>query len=173
MVLIGIGSNRGDSIRIVQASIAALTRFAARDFRASSLWRTSPVDCPPDSPDYINAAVGFLPRPELTPEVLLQELKVLEREFGRVDVSTRNAPRELDLDLLVFGTERRSTPAFTLPHPRAAMRRFVLAPVAEIAPDLRWPDTLASTCELLAALQSDERVERLCAVADNPVSIPR
>jgi 2-amino-4-hydroxy-6-hydroxymethyldihydropteridine diphosphokinase len=161
MVLIGIGSNQGDSTRIVQASIAALTRFAARDFRASSLWRTSPVDCPPGAADYINAVVGFEPHAGLTPEALLSALKALERDFGRHAVSVRNAPRELDLDLLVFGAERRNGAAFTLPHPRAVMRRFVLAPAAEIAPELRWPDADATVAELLAALQSDERVERL------------
>jgi 2-amino-4-hydroxy-6-hydroxymethyldihydropteridine diphosphokinase len=179
MVLIGIGSNRGDSIRIVRASIAALQRFAARDFRASSLWRTSPVDCPPGAADFINAVVGFEPHPELTPEALLAALKTLEREFGRSEVSVRNAPRELDLDLLVFGAERRASAAFTLPHPRAAMRRFVLAPAAEIVPELPWPDTNASIAELLAALLSDESVERLadgradwlCAGAGNPDSI--
>jgi 2-amino-4-hydroxy-6-hydroxymethyldihydropteridine diphosphokinase len=173
MVLIGIGSNRGDSVRIVLSSIVALRRFAVRDFRASSLWRTSPVDCPPDAADFINAAVGFEPHPELTPEALLAALKALEREFEPRDVGVRNAPRELDLDLLVFGAERRNTAAFTLPHPRAALRRFVLAPVAEIAPDLRWPDARASVAELLAGLHSGERVERLCAGADNPDSIGR
>ncbi len=71
----------------------------------SSLWRTSPVDCPPDSGDFINAVVAFEPRDGLTPEGLLAALKQLEREFGRAAAPVRNAPRELDLDLLVYGDE--------------------------------------------------------------------
>jgi 2-amino-4-hydroxy-6-hydroxymethyldihydropteridine diphosphokinase len=171
MVVIGIGSNRGDSIRTVRASIAALEQFAACDFRASSLWRTSPVDCPPDAEDFVNAVVSFEPHPELTPEALLAALKSLERRFGRREAPLRNAPRELDLDLLVFGTERRATATFALPHPRAVTRRFVLAPAAEIVPELEWPGIGTRVVELLARLGSEERVERLCAAADNPDSI--
>ena len=83
LILVGIGSNRGDSIRIVRASIDALRGFAAGALRQSSLWRTSPIDCPPDSDDYINAVVAFEPRADLTPEGLLAALKQLERQFGR------------------------------------------------------------------------------------------
>jgi 2-amino-4-hydroxy-6-hydroxymethyldihydropteridine diphosphokinase len=168
LILVGIGSNRGDSTAIVRASIAALRGFAAGAFRASSLWRTSPVDCPPDAGDYINAVVAFEPREGLTPESLLAELKHLERDFGRAARTVRNAPRELDLDLLVFGGQQRQRDDFVLPHPRAMQRRFVLAPAAEVAPDFRWPGQAATVAELLAALHSAERVERLCADAHEP-----
>ena len=112
LILVGIGSNRGDSIRIVRASIDALRGFAAGALRQSSLWRTSPIDCPPDSDDFINAVVAFEPRADLTPEGLLAALKKLERQFGRAAAPVRNAPRELDLDLLVYGDERRATTRF-------------------------------------------------------------
>jgi 2-amino-4-hydroxy-6-hydroxymethyldihydropteridine diphosphokinase len=168
LILVGIGSNRGDRIATVQASIAALRSFASAAFRASSLWRTSPVDCPPGSGDFINAVVAFEPRAGLTPEALLGELKRLEREFGRAEAPVRNAPRELDLDLLVFGSERRSGAAFELPHPRATQRRFVLAPAAEVAPDFCWPGQGLSVTELLRALDSNEGAERLCAAALDP-----
>ena len=166
MVLIGIGSNRGDSIRTVLRSIECLRRFAAADVRASSLWRTSPVDCPPDSSDFVNAVVGFEPRTGLTPDALLAELKALEREFGRATPWVRNAPRELDLDLLVFGDERRDGAQFVLPHPRATTRRFVLAPAAEVAPQLQWPGTSTTVAELLARLDDGERVERMTALRE-------
>jgi len=161
MVLISLGSNRGDSPAIVADALERLRAFADGAFRASQLWRTSPVDCPPGSGDFINAAAAFRPRPELTPEDLLTALKALEAEFGRGQAHERNAPRELDLDLILFGDERRRGDAFTLPHPRATSRRFVLAPAAEVAPEQRWPGLDVTVAELLAQLDSDERVTRL------------
>jgi 2-amino-4-hydroxy-6-hydroxymethyldihydropteridine diphosphokinase len=165
LVLIGIGSNRGDSVRIVRDSMERLRAFAGAGFRQSSLWRTSPVDCPPDSGDFVNAVVAFESAAGLTPDALLAALKTLEREFGRAAAPIRNAPRELDLDLLVFGDERRATSAFMLPHPRATERRFVMAPAAEVAPDFRWPAANATVVELLARIDDGERVERLAAGA--------
>ncbi|MCZ6871652.1 MAG: 2-amino-4-hydroxy-6-hydroxymethyldihydropteridine diphosphokinase [Gammaproteobacteria bacterium] len=138
-VLISIGSNQGDSVAIARGAIRDLRGFAAQGFRASSLWRTSPVNCPPGSPDFINASVAFTPHCDETPESLLASLKRLERGYGRVNREIRNAPRLLDLDLILFGDEVREGPEFTLPHPRAIGRRFVLEPSAEVAPALLWP----------------------------------
>ncbi|HEX7038053.1 MAG TPA: 2-amino-4-hydroxy-6-hydroxymethyldihydropteridine diphosphokinase [Pseudomonadales bacterium] len=170
MVLIGLGSNRGDSIAIVREAFVRLETFACEPVRRSSLWRTSPVDCPPGSAEFINAAAAFVARPEVTPESLLAGLKRLEGEFGRPRVRQRNAPRELDLDLLLFGDERRNAPDFVLPHPRAMNRRFVLAPAAEVLPEQVWPGTGRTIAELLAALESDEQVERLGGSASRPDS---
>jgi 2-amino-4-hydroxy-6-hydroxymethyldihydropteridine diphosphokinase len=161
MVLIGIGSNRGDSVAIVRAAMAQLQSFAAGPVRCSSLWRTSPVDCPPDSADFVNAAAAFVPRSGLTPEALLQGLKELERAYGRDPAPLRNAPRELDLDLLLFGDQQRDEPGFVLPHPRAVNRLFVLAPAAEVLPQSVWPGTGCTVNELLVGLQPDEQVERM------------
>jgi len=138
-----------------------LSAFARGTVLRSHLWQTSPVDCPPLSDDYINAAAAFEPLPDLTPEALLTGLKTLEREFGRQLEPVRNAPRELDLDLLLFGNQTRDTESFTLPHPRAVNRLFVLAPAAEVMPDVVWPGTQRTIRELLAALDSDEVVQRL------------
>jgi 2-amino-4-hydroxy-6-hydroxymethyldihydropteridine diphosphokinase len=165
LILVGIGSNRGDSIGIVRESMERLRGFSGTTFRRSSLWRTSPVDCPPGSGDFINAVVAFEPRAGLTPENLLAALKQLEREFGRATTPIRNAPRELDLDLLTYGDEKRMTSHFVLPHPRATERRFVMAPAAEIAADLRWPGTGATVAELLARVDDGETVERLAVGA--------
>lgn len=162
MVLIGIGSNRGDSFAIVREAMARLQEFAAGPVRCSSLWRTSPVDCPPDSAEFINAAAAFVPRGGLTPEALLAGLKDLERAYGREFLPQRNAPRELDLDLLLFGDEQRDEPEFVLPHPRAVNRLFVLAPAAEVLPRAVWPGTGRTIGELLDGLKTEELVERLC-----------
>lgn len=165
MVLIGIGSNRGDSVAIVGEALTRLQDFAAGAVLRSSLWRTSPVDCPPGSGDFINAAASFAPRSGLTPEGLLAALKLLEAEYGRRSPALRNAPRELDLDLLLFDAEQRAEPDFVLPHPRAVDRLFVLAPAAEVLPDAVWPGTGRTIADLLDALESDEWVERLSGAA--------
>jgi 2-amino-4-hydroxy-6-hydroxymethyldihydropteridine diphosphokinase len=157
LVLVGLGSNQGDSLGIVRRALVALGALACGPVHASSLWCTSPVDCPPGSPDFINAVAAFHVAAGATPEQLIAALKRLEAEFGRIGAA-RNAPRVLDLDLLVFGDEQRTTAALTLPHPRAARRRFVLAPAAEVAPHLVWPGTSRTVAELLAALDSAEQV---------------
>ena len=168
LILVGIGSNRGDSIGIVLESIERLRGFANGEFRSSSLWRTSPVDCPPDSGSFVNAVVVFEPRDNLTPEALLAVLKELEREYGRAATPVRNAPRELDLDLLAYGDETRMTPQFVLPHPRATERRFVMAPAAEIVADLRCRGTDVTVAELLGRIDDDETVERLPSASTSP-----
>jgi 2-amino-4-hydroxy-6-hydroxymethyldihydropteridine diphosphokinase len=165
MVLIGIGSNRGASIAIVLEAMQRLECFAAGAVHRSSLWRTSPVDCPPGAGDFVNAAAAFEARPGLTPEQLLAALKAIEREFGERDATVRNAPRELDLDLLLFDDQRRDSPDFCLPHPRAVQRRFVLEPAAEVVPDAVWPGTGRTIRNLLAQLHTDEQVARLDAHA--------
>jgi len=161
MVLVGLGSNQGDSVAIVGAAMDRLNEFADGGLRRSALWRTSPVNCPPDSADFINAAVAFLPRRGLDPETLLDALKSLEREFGRAQAMVRNAPRELDLDLLLYGDECRNSESFTLPHPRAVDRLFVLAPAQQVLPDAVWPGTGKTISRLLAELTTDEQVEVL------------
>ena len=162
MVVIGLGSNLGDSLDVVQTAMALLEQFALPGtFARSSIWRTSPVDCPPGVGDFVNAVAGFAPQSELEPLELLGRLKSIEAEFGRDQVRVRNAPRELDLDLLLFGSKRLQLPELTLPHPRAVQRLFVLQPLVEIAPDLVWPGLDQSVAALLEAIDTDEVVERV------------
>ncbi len=157
-VIVALGSNLGDSRGHLRAAALRLRQRAASGFHASSVWRSTPVDCPPGSPAFLNAVVLFDPRPDETPEALLAAMQAWERDAGRTR-RPRNAPRELDLDLVAYGDLVRDTPDLILPHPRAHLRRFVLAPLAEIAPDLRPPGWDASVRERLARLGSEERVD--------------
>jgi 2-amino-4-hydroxy-6-hydroxymethyldihydropteridine diphosphokinase len=161
LAYVAIGSNLGDPVRNVRAAIARLAELSAAPLRVSSLWRSAPVDCPPGSPPFVNAAVALAPRPGETPESLLAKLQALEREFGRRPKQIANEPRPLDLDLIAFGRETRGAPELTLPHPRAHQRRFVLQPLSEIAPELVLPGQTRTVAQLLAALETQENLERL------------
>ncbi len=158
---IALGSNQGDSTAIIRQAIGRLQHLSPVALRASSLWLSTPIDCPPGSPPFINAVVALIPRPGDTPESLLAKLQEIEREFGRAPKQVLNEPRPLDLDLLVFGNEVRSQPELTLPHPRAHLRQFVLAPLAEIAPDLRLPGQTRTVQELFATAPADPELRRL------------
>lgn len=158
---ISLGSNVGDSENIVRRAMARLAQLSAQPLLKSSLWQTTPVDCPPGSPPFVNAVVGMTPRAGETPESLLEKLQQLEKEFGRLQKRIVNEPRRLDLDLICFGGEQRATAALTLPHPRAGVRRFVLQPLAEIAPALILPGQSATVADLLALLATRETLFRI------------
>jgi 2-amino-4-hydroxy-6-hydroxymethyldihydropteridine diphosphokinase len=138
-----------------------LQELSDRPLAKSSLLETTPVDCPPGSPNFVNAMVGLVPRRDETPESLLRKLQKLENEFGRTPKKILNEARPLDLDLIAFGNEVRATPELTLPHPRAHLRRFVLEPLAEIAPDLILPGRGRAVSELLRQLTTAEIVRKL------------
>ena len=160
-VIVALGANLGDSATRIREAIKQLDGLAVLPICRSSLWQSTPVDCPPDSPPFVNAAVAFEPAAGETPESLLAKLQALEIEFGRRPKEVLNEPRPLDLDLIAFGTEVRSTPELTLPHPRAHLRRFVLEPMNEIAPDFVLPGQTKSVCQLLADLRTDEVLRRI------------
>jgi 2-amino-4-hydroxy-6-hydroxymethyldihydropteridine diphosphokinase len=159
--LVALGSNLGDSIREIRVAMNLLEDFSARPLLRSSLWDTTPVDCPPGSPRFVNAAVALTPKRDETPESLLAKLQALEKQFGRGPKLVLNEPRPLDLDLIAFGNEVRSNSELTLPHPRAHLRRFVLQPLAEVAADFVLPGQKASIADLFRELKTDERVVRL------------
>ncbi|HUA67559.1 MAG TPA: 2-amino-4-hydroxy-6-hydroxymethyldihydropteridine diphosphokinase [Candidatus Saccharimonadales bacterium] len=161
LAIIALGSNLGDSRRIVLEAMKRLQSLSDRPVRKSSLWQTSPVNCPPDSPMFVNAVVGVVPRRVETPKSLLKKLQSLERDFGRRQKKVHNEPRPLDLDLIAFGSEICDTPELILPHPRAHLRRFVLQPLSEIAPDLIFLGQSKTVSRLLAELISEETITRL------------
>lgn len=161
LVIIALGSNLGDSAATLHAAIQRLRERSASGFAASSVWRSTPVDCPPGSPLFLNAVVCFNPGSHETPESLLDHLQSLEKEFGRLPKIVLNEPRPLDLDLIVFGAEVRASARLTLPHPRAHLRRFVLEPLCEIAPELVLPGQSRTVRELLDSLPPDEHFVRL------------
>jgi 2-amino-4-hydroxy-6-hydroxymethyldihydropteridine diphosphokinase len=149
-VFIALGSNLGDSRRVFAQAIARLQEFSDAPLRQSSFIETAPVDCPPGSPNFLNAVVGFVPRVGETPETLHTKLQSLEKEFGRAPKKVLNEPRPLDLDLIAFGHAIRNTQQLTLPHPRAHLRNFVLQPLAEIAPDFVLPGQTQTVAKLAA-----------------------
>jgi 2-amino-4-hydroxy-6-hydroxymethyldihydropteridine diphosphokinase len=161
LVAVALGSNLGGSRQNLLDAIARLQDFSEIPVLSSSLWLTSPVECPPNSPKFLNAVVAFQPRASETPESLLRKLQSLEKEFGRRPKQIMNEPRALDLDLIVFGNQVRQSPELILPHPRAHLRKFVLCPLNEVAPDLILPGQGKCVSELLANLRSDEKIEKL------------
>jgi 2-amino-4-hydroxy-6-hydroxymethyldihydropteridine diphosphokinase len=161
LVFVALGSNLGNSWRIILEAMARLQAFSDSPVLRSSPWQTLPVDCPPGSPPFVNAVVGLIPRANETPESLLSKLSALEIKFGRVPKQILNEPRPLDLDLIAFGNEIRHSPELTLPHPRAHERKFVLQPLSEIAPKLLLPGQEKTVAELLAGLRSNEVLVRL------------
>ena len=158
---VALGSNLGDSQKIIFDAMARLQNLSDAPILKSSLWQTSPVNCPPGSPKFVNAVAALFPRKSETPESLLKKLRELEMEFGRQPKTVLNEPRPLDLDLIAFGNEIRHSPELILPHPRARARRFVLQPLCEIAPDLILPGQGTTVAQLLAGLPADETVMRI------------
>jgi 2-amino-4-hydroxy-6-hydroxymethyldihydropteridine diphosphokinase len=137
---VGLGANLGDAVRGIEAALAELgARPGVALAAASPLYRTRPVDA--GGPDYVNAVARL--RTTLSAPELLDALLAIECGFGR-ERPYRNAPRTLDLDLLLYGGGRIDSPRLTLPHPRMHARAFVLVPLADIAPQLVPPAQLAA-----------------------------
>ncbi len=133
---IGIGSNLGDSAATVRRAFAELAQLPATQLlKSSSLYRTAPISADPQ-PDYINAVAEL--DTELAAADLLASLLALEARHGR-ERSVADAPRTLDLDLLLYGDQVVAQPSLAVPHPRMHLRAFVLKPLIEIAPDCEIP----------------------------------
>ena len=128
---IGLGANLGDAQRALQEALRGIARLPATDLvRSSRVYRSEPVDA--GGPDYFNAVAEV--RTGLGAPELLAGLQALEQAAGR-ERPYRNAPRTLDLDLLLYGDARIESAALTVPHPRMRERAFVLLPLQELAPD--------------------------------------
>lgn len=154
-VWIAIGSNLTSPLDQVNAAIAALGEIPqSRVVAVSSFYRTPPLG-PQDQPDYLNAAVEL--ETDLAPEALLDNTQRIELQQGRVRKEERWGPRTLDLDIMLFGDQVLNTERLTLPHYDMYNRGFMLWPLAEIAPDLCFPNgaTLASQLQKLNSPKPD------------------
>ncbi len=150
--LVALGSNVGAREQHLAAALAGLRALPrTRVLAVSSTIETAPVGCPPGSGAFLNAAA--LLETELSPRALLDALAALEAGAGR-ERAARNAPRTLDLDLLLHGAAVLDEPGLQLPHPRLHLRAFVLEPAAEIAPDLLHPRLGRTLRELRDALRA-------------------
>ena len=154
---VGVGANLGDAPATVRAALQALARLPHTQWlRASSLYRSAPVDAA--GPDYVNAVAEL--HTTLRPHALLHRLQAIEQAFGRVR-GARNAPRTLDLDLLLQGERVWHDGELTLPHPRLHLRAFVLRPLAELDPALSLPGLGPLGPWLQRA--ADQAIERIAA----------
>jgi 2-amino-4-hydroxy-6-hydroxymethyldihydropteridine diphosphokinase len=132
---LGLGSNEGDRAAHLQFAVEGLAERAGRVAAISPVYETEPVGGPPQ-PDYLNAVVAV--ETALSPRELLGVAKALEAEAGREppEPGKRWGPRPLDIDVLMVGDERVDEPDLVVPHPRIHQRAFVLAPLADVAPEL-------------------------------------
>ena len=156
LAYIGIGSNLQDPAAQVKSALTELTRMPGSSLlKSSSLYRTAPVGFS-DQPQFINAVASL--ETVLQPLELLGELQRIERQHGR-QRSFKDAPRSLDLDLLLYGELVMTTPSLTVPHPRMHQRAFVLKPLLEIAPGLVIPGIGPAAARLPEC--ADQTVERI------------
>jgi 2-amino-4-hydroxy-6-hydroxymethyldihydropteridine diphosphokinase len=158
---LGLGSNVGDRAGHLRAAIGMLGERGVEVEAVSSAYETEPVGEVLDQPDFLNAAIRI--RTELEPEALLDLCKEIERERGRALEAPRHSPRPLDVDLLLLGDLELSTDRLTLPHPEVTSRRFVLAPLLELNPDLKLPGG-TRLADALATLGPGQRAERRSAL---------
>jgi len=157
IVFLSLGSNVGDREKNLRAAIAALGELGVKIKQVSSIYETEPVDLL-EQPWFLNCVVeGETPVPPLE---LLKKLRELEKRMGSKKMVARG-PRLIDLDILVYGRQTIDSPELQVPHPRMHLRRFVLAPLAEIAPNLKHPAWGGSAAQLLVALTDRSTVKKL------------
>ena len=147
---LSLGGNLGNVAETFNLAAQKLEAAGMKNIKISSFIRTAPVDCAPGTPDFLNAAMtGEWPE---TPEALLEVCKKIEIESGRAAVHGFNTPRTLDVDIILFGSLMFASDNLQIPHPRAADRLFVIAPLAEIAPEMIFPDTGKKVSDILKSL---------------------
>lgn len=151
-IYLSLGSNVGDREQNLQDAIDRLAGAGIRILRCSSVYETEPQDLA-DQPWFLNVVIEA--ETELMPMQLLSRIVAIEKEMGRTR-KVAKGPRPIDIDVLFFGRFVIDTPQLCVPHPRLDQRRFVLAPMAELAPDFRHPVMRKSMRELLGRLKGQE-----------------
>ena len=154
LIYLSLGSNLGDRAANLERAIAALPEAGVRVLRRSALYETEPVDFLAQ-PCFLNCVVEA--ETSLMPRHLLQALQGIERSFGSRKLVARG-PRVIDIDILFYGAEVIRTEGVEIPHPRMGNRRFVLVPLAELAPGLHHPVLGATIAELIAAAKDKSAV---------------
>lgn len=152
-VYIGLGSNLGQRRRFIKRALKHLQALGVRLIKVSSFYETEPVGGPLQG-KFINAVAEI--ETELNPVKLLRVLKDTEQELGRKPTTERWGPREIDIDILVYEDRIISRDDLIIPHPLLHTRRFVLEPLAEIAPELEHPVLKQTIADLLSELPQDE-----------------
>lgn len=158
---IALGSNLGNSEAEIDRARDFLQTLARSPVKCSSLWCSEPIDCPPGSPVFVNAVIGLELSAELSPVRLLDLLQNYEIRSGRPREHGHNLPRIIDLDIIYCRNEQSRSPRLTLPHPRAEERLFVMAPLAEIAPNLRLTPGSETAEQIAARLSAIQKCRRL------------
>ncbi|MGB2671769.1 MAG: 2-amino-4-hydroxy-6-hydroxymethyldihydropteridine diphosphokinase [Candidatus Acidiferrum sp.] len=156
-VYLSLGSNIGDRESNLRAAIAALPPIGVHIKQVSSLYETEPVDYL-EQPWFLNCVLEA--ETELPPQALLQVLRSIESQLGSKKEFSKG-PRKIDVDILLYGEETIDTPDLQIPHPGMLLRRFVLAPLAEIAPALQHPSWRTTAAQLLAQSSDKSRVRSL------------
>lgn len=157
---IGLGSNLGDSASLLRAAaegLRARLHVEPAPFLRSKIYRTAPLDCPPGSPAFLNAAVELACN--LPVEEILCCTQEMEIQLGRPADHGFHTPRTIDIDLLYHDGIEVSTPRLTLPHPRIGERLFVLAPLADICPHRILPGCPQGVAARLEVLRGTQAVE--------------
>lgn len=158
LAYIGIGSNLAAPLENCQKSIALLARHPSIEVTShSSFYETEPVG-PQDQNWFVNAVAKVTT--ELPPLLLLDALLTIENEMGRIR-NVKWGPREIDLDILLYGNQAYKNDRLEIPHPEMIQRRFVLAPLAELTPDLLHPTAKKTIEQLLSELHEGKKVVRL------------
>ena len=163
---VGLGSNQGDRRALLGLALAQLRASGGiRVLGVSPIYETRPVGGPPQGA-YLNAAAAL--RTTLAPRALLERLLAIEALAGRERTGVRDAPRRLDLDLLLYGDRVIDEPALRVPHPRLHERAFALEPLADLAPDLVHPVLRETVARLAARVRDPAGVRRLAEPGKAP-----
>jgi 2-amino-4-hydroxy-6-hydroxymethyldihydropteridine diphosphokinase len=155
LVYLSLGSNIGNREAHLREAIRRL-QSAGKLRSVSSIYETEPVEFT-DQPQFLNCAVALETSP--TPEQLMLQLLTIEKAMGRQRIQ-KKGPRTIDLDILLYGDEVVDTPGLTIPHPAMQHRRFVLEPLAEIAPEVRHPVLKKTVRRLLDELPPGQEVQK-------------
>ncbi|HEX8174421.1 MAG TPA: 2-amino-4-hydroxy-6-hydroxymethyldihydropteridine diphosphokinase [Pyrinomonadaceae bacterium] len=158
-VYVSLGSNLYDRAGNLLLGVRGMMNAGLCVSRLSSVYETEPVDVT-DQPAFLNMVAELTIEQPPSPEQVMARLLRIEYALGRRRAGLARGPRIIDLDLLLYGDEERATEFLILPHPRLHLRRFVLTPLAELAPQLLHPTLKQPIAKLLAGVEDDSRVER-------------